>query len=311
MSQNPNNNFIIKSYELIGKEENLGKISEIINKNDKFIVRKNLEVILIPKKSYKYIIDLSSLKLEESLCFSFNKNKEEDISKGDSNDVYLSHQQQNSNINKMIFDNEDNKKKVTINEEVNVYEIDNETDTLKKKKETLKIKKVNDGKISENILKEITKHKYIASHYNNIIILWEILYCVLILLGLNIFIHITVIIFKFEVINSFYVLYCGILITFLFYIGIKSLFKIIKDREKEICNDLTNEFLIFTDLITLCAWFIIGKLELNIKIYIITQTYYNTLFIFGVLVETFIIILNFTMNEVYREYDLLMESIKE
>ena len=85
MSQNPNNNFIIKSYELIGKEENLGKISEIINKNDKFMVRKNLEVILIPKKSYKYIIDLSSLKLEECLCFSFNKNKEEDISKGDSN----------------------------------------------------------------------------------------------------------------------------------------------------------------------------------------------------------------------------------
>ena len=73
---------------------------------------------------------------------------------------------------------------------------------------------------------------------------------------------------------------------------------------------IINELLIFTDLVSLSVWFIIRKLEKDIKFYIITQTYYNSLFIFAIIIETITIILNFTMNEVYREYDLLKESLK-
>lgn len=306
---------VIKSYNLIGKEENLGKISKIIETNDKLKVRINSYTLLIPKTSYKKIINYAQLILENYLCFSYNKIKNDDeTSKADSTDVILGHEQKNSNIDKMIFDNDEHQKKVKINIEPIVYENDNETDTLKEKKEKLiineNIEEDDKRNISRNILKQISNHKYIANHYQDFVICWEILFCIIILLGLNILIHITVLIAKFETLNSFYVFYCGLLSTCFFYIGISSLYKIIMDKENEICMSIINELLIFTDLVSLSVWFIIRKLEKDIKFYIITQTYYNSLFIFAIIIETITIILNFTMNEVYREYDLLKESLK-
>ena len=306
---------IIKSFNLIGKEENLGIISKIIDKNDKLTIRINSSTLVIPKNSYKKIIKYGELILEQNLCFSYNKRKNDDeISKEDSTDVILGHEQKNSNIDKMIIDNEEHQKKVKINIEPIVYENDKETDTLKEKKETLiknEDKEEEDKRnISRNILKQISNHKYIANHYQDFIIIWEILFCIIILLGLNILIHITVLIAKFETLNTFYVFYCGLLSTCFFYIGISSLYKIIMDKENEICMSIINELLIFTDLVSLSAWFIITKLEKDIKLYIITQTYYNSLFIFAIIIETITIILNFAMNEVYKEYELLKETLK-
>ena len=308
-------NIVIKSFNLIGKEENLGIISKIIDKNDKLKITINSNTILIPKTSYQKIINYSQLILEQNLCFSYQKTKNDDeTSKGDSTDVILGYEQKNSNIDKMIFDNEEHQKKVKINFEPIVYENDNETDTLKEKKEILiqneDLEEDNKRNISRNILKQISNHKYIANHYQDFIISWEILFCIIILLGLNILIHITVLIAKFETLNTFYVFYCGLLSTCFFYIGISSLYKIIMDKENEICMSIINELLIFTDLVSLSAWFIITNLEKGIKLYIITQTYYNSLFIFAIIIETITIILNFTMNEVYKEYDLLKESLK-
>jgi hypothetical protein len=308
-------NIVIKSFNLIGKEENLGIISKIIDKNDKLKIRINSNTILIPKTSYQKIINYSQLILEQNLCFSYQKTKNDDeTSKGDSTDVILGHEQKNSNIDKMIFDNEEHQKKVKINFEPIVYENDNETDTLKEKKEILiqneDLDEDNKRNISRNILKQISNHKYIANHYQDFIISWEILFCIIILLGLNILIHITVLIAKFETLNTFYVFYCGLLSTCFFYIGISSLYKIIMDKENEICMSIINELLIFTDLVSLSAWFIITNLEKGIKLYIITQTYYNSLFIFAIIIETITIILNFAMNEVYKEYELLKETLK-
>ena len=42
-------NIVIKSFNLIGKEENLGIISKIIDKNDKLKITINSNTILIPK----------------------------------------------------------------------------------------------------------------------------------------------------------------------------------------------------------------------------------------------------------------------
>ena len=219
-------NIVIKSFNLIGKEENLGIISKIIDKNDKLKIRINSNTILIPKTSYKKIINYSQSILEQNLCFSYQKTKNDDeTSKGDSTDVILGHEQKNSNIDKMIFDNEEHQKKVKINFEPIVYENDNETDTLKEKKEILiqneDLDEDNKRNISRNILKQISNHKYIANHYQDFIISWEILFCIIILLGLNILIHITVLIAKFETLNTFYVFYCGLLSTCFFYIGMK------------------------------------------------------------------------------------------
>ena len=306
---------VIKSFNLIGKEENLGIISKIIDKNDKLTIRINSSTLVIPQNSYKKIIKYGELILEQNLCFSYNKRKNDDeISKEDSTDVILGHEQKNSNIDKMIIDNEEHQKKVKINIEPIVYENDKETDTLKEKKETLikneDIEEDDKRNISRNILKQISNHKYIANHYQDFVICWEILFCIIILLGLNILIHITVLIAKFETLNSFYVFYCGLLSTCFFYIGISSLYKIIMDKENEICMSIINELLIFTDLVSLSAWFIITNLEKGIKLYIITQTYYNSLFIFAIIIETITIILNFAMNEVYKEYELLKETLK-
>ena len=69
---------VIKSYNLIGKEENLGKISKIIETNDKLKVRINSYTLLIPKTSYKKIINYAQLILEKYLCFSYNKIKNDD-----------------------------------------------------------------------------------------------------------------------------------------------------------------------------------------------------------------------------------------
>ena len=43
---------VIKSFNLIGKEENLGIISKIIDKNDKLTIRINSSTLVIPKTSY-------------------------------------------------------------------------------------------------------------------------------------------------------------------------------------------------------------------------------------------------------------------
>ena len=84
-----------------------------------------------------------------------------------------------------------------------------------------------------------------------------------------------------------------------------------KKREREICMDMTNQFIIFCTLITLFIWIIINKSEKEIKNYLISNSHYNLLFISSIIIEIFVIIQNYTMNGLYREYDIILETSKE
>ena len=299
-----------KVLNLVGKKENLGKAINIINKKDIFNINKNNKYIQIQKKSFEKISILASFKIEEHLTLSYiNINDDIKSNDNDSNDILLGHQSKNSNVNKMIFDVEkDIKTENLIDEDFD------ETDPLKinllhKYKQYDSLNEYNT--ISKEIIKKIKKHTYMSNNYENILIIWEILYCFLILLGVNILIHLIVLVFKLYIFNSFYIFYCGVLLSFLLYSGIKSVYKIMKEREREICMDLTNQFIIFCTFITLFIWIIINKLEKEIKDYLITETHYNILFISSIIIEIFVIIQNYSMNALYREYDLILETSKE
>ena len=309
-SQLENKIFKIKVVNLIGKKENLGKAINIINKKDIFNINKNNKYIQIQKKSFEKISVLASFKIEEHLTLSYiNINDDIKSNDNDSNDILLGHQSKNSNVNKMIFDVEkDIKTENLIDEDFD------ETDPLKinllhKYKQYDSLNEYNT--ISKEIIKKIKKHTYMSNNYENILIIWEILYCFLILLGFNLLIHLIVLVFKLYIFNSFYIFYCGVLLSFLLYSGIKSVYKIMKEREREICMDLTNQFIIFCTFITLFIWIIINKLEKEIKDYLITETHYNILFISSIIIEIFVIIQNYSMNALYREYDLILETSKE
>ena len=309
-SQLENKIFKIKVVNLIGKKENLGKVINIINKKNSFNIKKNIQYIQIQKKSFDKIFTLSSIKKEEHIVLSYYKindcNKSSD---NDSNDILLGHQSKNSNVNKMIFDVEKNIKNENL-----IDEDFDETDPLKinllhKYKQ---YHSLNDNIIiSKELIKQVKKHNYISNNYETVLIIWEILYCFLILLGFNLLIHLIVLVFKLYIFNSFYIFYCGVLLSFLLYSGIKSVYKIMKEREREICMDLTNQFIIFCTFITLFIWIIINKLEKEIKDYLITETHYNILFISSIIIEIFVIIQNYSMNALYREYDLILETSKE
>jgi hypothetical protein len=309
-SQLENKIFKIKVVNLIGKKENLGKVINIINKKNSFNIKKNIQYIQIQKKSFEKISVLASFKIEEHLTLSYiNINDDIKSNDNDSNDILLGHQSKNSNVNKMIFDVEkDIKTENLIDEDFD------ETDPLKinllhKYKQYDSLNEYNT--ISKEIIKKIKKHTYMSNNYENILIIWEILYCFLILLGFNLLIHLIVLVFKLYIFNSFYIFYCGVLLSFLLYSGIKSVYKIMKEREREICMDLTNQFIIFCTFITLFIWIIINKLEKEIKDYLITETHYNILFISSIIIEIFVIIQNYSMNALYREYDLILETSKE
>ncbi len=300
----------VKVLNLIGKKENLGKVINIINKKNIFNIKKNNQYIQIQKKSFEKISILSSIKKEEHIVLSYYKiNDYNKLSDNDSNDIILGHQSKNSNVNKMIFDIEKNTKNENL-----IDEDFDETDPLKtnllhkyKQYHALNENIV----VSKEIIKQVKKHNYISNNYETVLIIWEILYCILILLGVNILIHLIVLFFNLYIFNSFYIFYCGVLLSFLLYSGIKSVYKIMKKREREICMDMTNQFIIFCTLITLFIWIIINKSEKEIKNYLTSNSHYNLLFISSIIIEIFVIIQNYTMNGLYREYDIILETSKD
>ena len=303
--------FKVKVLNLIGKKENLGKLNKIINSKEIFDFYINDKPIKIKIKSFRRISNLISMKLEENLVLTYINNHNKNESFNDSNDLFIGHQNQNSNVDKMIFDIEEKTKKDKLKEDNENFE---ETDPLKlnllDKYNKYNIENQNSS-ISKEIIKKVKKHNIIANNYEKFLILWEIFYCIISLLAVNILIHLIVLIINLWMINTYYIFYCGVLLSFLLYSGIKSVYKIMKDREREICLDLTNQFIIFSCFVTLFVWVIIQKVEKDVQKYIINKTHYNLLFILTVIFELLVIFQNYTMREVYREYDLILKTIKE
>ena len=120
--------FKVKVLNLIGKKENLGKLNKIINSKEIFDFCINDKPIKIKIKSFRRISNLISMKLEENLVLTYINNHNENESFNDSNDLFIGHQNQNSNVDKMIFDIEEKTKKDKLKEDNENFE---ETDPLK------------------------------------------------------------------------------------------------------------------------------------------------------------------------------------
>ena len=180
----------------------------------------------------------------------------------------------------------------------------NENEKLKSNK-----KSNNKSKINIEILLKIKNQNFITKNYEDILIYWEVLFCLLIIIGFNIIIHIMSFIVNLRLIFNFYVFYCILLSGLLLYIGIFSLIKIQKDLEKEIVNNsIISELLIFSVFLTFGVWIVICYLNKDLKKYILNQSYYNILFISAVFIEIITLIQNFAMNETYREYDYYLKK---
>ena len=340
MSNINNNSLIIKNvynYKVlnyIGSTQNFSKIFNFLSNKNIFDV--NNKSIELKKRSFDKISKLSNKNIYSyiTLILSNQNDKMNSVSSFDQNsvDIIIDKEKYLYKNNYMVIDTNDNNvdkhkdidflqsKSEEEEEEFNSHspllskkpsKNNNNNNINEKDKKKLDNKDHNKSKINIEILLKLKNQNFITHNYEDILIYWEVLFCLLIIIGFNIFIHIMSCIVNLRIILNFYIFYCFILSGLLLYIGIFSLIKIQKDLEKEIVsNSIINELLILSIFLTFGVWIVICYLNKDLKKYILNQSYYNILFISGILIEFFILIQNFAMNETYREYDYYLKKNK-
>ena len=338
MSNINNNSLIIKNvhnYKVlnyIGSTQNFSKIFNFLSNKNIFDV--NNKSIELKKRSFDKISKLSNKNIYSyiTLILSNQNDKMNSVSSFDQNsvDIIIDKEKYLYKNNYMVIDTNDNNvdkhkdidflqsKSEEEEEEFNSHSpllskkpSQNNNNNNEKDKIKLNSKNNNKNKINIEILLKLKNQNFITHNYEDILIYWEVLFCLLIIIGFNIFIHIMSVIVNLRIILNFYIFYCFILSGLLLYIGTFSLIKIQKDLEKEIvANSIINELLILSIFLTFGVWIVICYLNKDLKKYILNQSYYNILFISGILIEFFTLIQNFAMNETYREYDYYLKKNK-
>ena len=340
MSNINNNSLIIKNvhnYKVlnyIGSTQNFSKIFNFLSNKNIFDV--NNKSIELKKRSFDKISKLSNKNIYSyiTLILSNQNDKMNSVSSFDQNsvDIIIDKEKYLYKNNYMVIDTNDNNvdkhkdidflqsKSEEEEEEFNSHspllskkpsKNNNNNNINEKDKKKLDNKDHNKSKINIEILLKLKNQNFITHNYEDILIYWEVLFCLLIIIGFNIFIHIMSCIVNLRIILNFYIFYCFILSGLLLYIGTFSLIKIQKDLEKEIVsNSIINELLILSIFLTFGVWIVICYLNKDLKKYILNQSYYNILFISGILIEFFTLIQNFAMNETYREYDYYLKKNK-
>jgi len=322
----------------LGSAKNFSKIFNFLSKKENFNISYNSTKI--SKRSFEKISKLSNNKNIYSyitLIISNKNNNNND--KNNNNKIYSLSSNDEDSIdiiidknkylyknNYMVIDTNDNNVEkykdidfISKNEEEEdefnshsplISKLPSQQNNLNENEKLKSNKKSNNkSKINIEILLKIKNQNFITKNYEDILIYWEVLFCLLIIIGFNIIIHIMSFIVNLRLIFNFYVFYCILLSGLLLYIGIFSLIKIQKDLEKEIVNNsIISELLIFSVFLTFGVWIVICYLNKDLKKYILNQSYYNILFISAVFIEIITLIQNFAMNETYREYDYYLKK---
>lgn len=310
----------MKTYLLITDTNNLSYISSIIDSRKELKIQMNQCSLNIHTHSIQKIMQLSSQISEEMIQLllegkvirrlstknytMFHSSQEDDE---DSFKAEISTQAPK----KYILDSDDINQEEHINLKEESYLLINENDNINREKIStyLHVNSYNDrNNIDINILKQIPNQNIITRNYESFMIFWELLYCTLIILGVNIIIHLTAVVVVSGTINTFYVFFCGVLSLMMFYVSFFSLVKIIKDEQRKISREFCNEILLFCVLASFLVWNIVDSVEEPIRNYLNTQSNFTFLFVICISVEGILIITNMLMEEVYREYDYLQEK---
>ena len=323
------NNSKILNY--IGSTQNFSKIFNFLSNKNFFYINNNS--IKLTKSSFDKISKLSDKNIYTYITLIISNNdKINSFSSNDQSsvDIIIDKEKYLFKNNFMVVDTNDNNEKkhkdidfLQSKSEEEEEEFNSHSPLLSKKpsqnnnnnnekdKKILNSKNNNKNKINIEILLKLKNQNFITHNYEDILIYWEVLFCLLIIIGFNIFIHIMSVIVNLRIILNFYIFYCFILSGLLLYIGTFSLIKIQKDLEKEIvANSIINELLILSIFLTFGVWIVICYLNKDLKKYILYQSYYNIIYISAILFEFFTLIQNFAMNDTYREYDYYLKKNK-
>jgi hypothetical protein len=323
------NNSKILNY--IGSTQNFSKIFNFLSNKNFFYINNNS--IKLTKSSFDKISKLSDKNIYTYITLIISNNdKINSFSSNDQSsvDIIIDKEKYLFKNNFMVVDTNDNNEKkhkdidfLQSKSEEEEEEFNSHSPLLSKKpsqnnnnnneKDKIKLnsKNNNKNKINIEILLKLKNQNFITHNYEDILIYWEVLFCLLIIIGFNIFIHIMSVIVNLRIILNFYIFYCFVLSGLLLYIGTFSLIKIQKDLEKEIvANSIINELLILSIFLTFGVWIVICYLNKDLKKYILYQSYYNIIYISAILFEFFALIQNFMMNETYREYDYYLKKNK-
>ena len=323
------NNSKILNY--IGSTQNFSKIFNFLSNKNFFYINNNS--IKLTKSSFDKISKLSDKNIYTYITLIISNNdKINSFSSNDQSsvDIIIDKEKYLFKNNFMVVDTNDNNEKkhkdidfLQSKSEEEEEEFNSHSPLLSKKpsqnnnnnneKDKIKLnsKNNNKNKINIEILLKLKNQNFITHNYEDILIYWEVLFCLLIIIGFNIFIHIMSVIVNLRIILNFYIFYCFILSGLLLYIGTFSLIKIQKDLEKEIvANSIINELLILSIFLTFGVWIVICYLNKDLKKYILYQSYYNIIYISAILFEFFTLIQNFAMNDTYREYDYYLKKNK-
>jgi hypothetical protein len=323
------NNSKILNY--IGSTQNFSKIFNFLSNKNFFYINNNS--IKLTKSSFDKISKLLDKNIYTYITLIISNNdKINSFSSNDQSsvDIIIDKEKYLFKNNFMVVDTNDNNEKkhkdidfLQSKSEEEEEEFNSHSPLLSKKpsqnnnnnneKDKIKLnsKNNNKNKINIEILLKLKNQNFITHNYEDILIYWEVLFCLLIIIGFNIFIHIMSVIVNLRIILNFYIFYCFILSGLLLYIGTFSLIKIQKDLEKEIvANSIINELLILSIFLTFGVWIVICYLNKDLKKYILYQSYYNIIYISAILFEFFTLIQNFAMNDTYREYDYYLKKNK-
>ena len=310
----------MKTYLLITDTNNLSHISSIIESKKELKIQINQFSLNICTQSIQKIMKLSSQLSEEMIQLLLDGKVIRRLSTKNNTMFHSSQEDDEDSFKaeistqaprKYILDSEDINQEEHINIKEESYLLINENENINKEKFSAYLR-VNSYKnrsnIDINILKQIPNQNIITRNYESFMIFWELLYCILIILGVNIIIHLTALFVVAGTLNTFYVFFCGVLSLMMFYVSFFSLVKIIKDEQRKISTNYCNEILLFCVLASFLVWHIVDAVEEPIRNYLNNQSNFTFLFVMCISVEGVLIITNMLMEEVYREYDYLYEK---
>ena len=307
----------MKTYLLITDTNNLSYISSIIASRKEVKIKSSQFSLAIRTRSFQKIMHFSSQISEEMIQLLLDGRIIKRLSTKNFQIPHSSQEEEEDSFRaEMAESTQTPKKYILDSEDINQEEhikLKEESDSVANENENIKgerlstylhVDSYNDSNsIDLSILKQIPHQNMITRNFENFMIFWELLYCTLIILGVNMLIHLTALVVITGTSNTFYVFYCGVIAMMMFYVSFYALVKIIKDEQREISKEFCNEILLFCVLSSFLVWHIVDSLEEPIKKYLNTQSNFTFLFVLCISVEAVVIITNFIMEEVYREYD--------
>ena len=186
-----------------------------------------------------------------------------------------------------------------------------ETPLLWNKKKKLSSSSVHVGvyncnRIHYELLLRIHKQSVYMKHYDEALILWEVLFMGSVLLGLNMVIYLTWFIVVNQMWKCFYVGYIAVMAVMMFGMGIYGIMKMVKEEEgdlgrKGFCDGIAN------GIVALCLgmFYVVEGVDRN---KMVGLRYIKVLIWIGIGVGCGIVIMNCNMRETYREYEWVKEK---